>query len=221
MTPRMKGSQELPAEGWYGQEGWPEDIRSPQTNGQPEEVPRQQYMQPEEAPRTPERCKQEFPNKGPTSPKSQENMSMEQMIAVSMANKTTEEKPARSTVETVKGTTVLPKLTPPSQEPDPGVRCGVWLVKVSIFVADLSDTGTKWWRDVSDVAKVTYDRYLEATPMERLIIKVENVEDDDKYSRVKARVTTMLLDAMLDPKDSYYSACFAPISDSLQGHGCL
>ena len=49
----------------------------------------------------------------------------------------------------------------------------------------MSDTSTKWWQDVSDMAKATYDRYLYATPMDTLIIKVENFEDDDKYSRVK------------------------------------
>ena len=109
MTPRMRGhqeEQEQPEEGWFAQEGWPDEIRSPQPqpNGQHEEG----WVIPPagEAPKTPERRRQEFENKDLLSPKeSPEGMTMEQMIAMMVAvskenDKSKDEKPARTAVET-------------------------------------------------------------------------------------------------------------------------
>ena len=102
--------------------------------------------------------------------------------------------------ESVKtGITALPKLAPP--DPSGGsLDFQDWLQQISGLMSDFSDSSQVWWSAVVQVSKDAYDRWVTASPIERL-----QVEPDDrtgltegKWGRVNARACSMLLEA-LDP----------------------
>ena len=104
-----------------------------------------------------------------------------------------------STAETVKpGTNTLAEL--------PDVRGGAqsallfqdWVEVTSSVMADISEQSGSWWRAVMLVVEAAYVRWLNATPLERLTIGPEGTEDliDSRWTRLNARVTSLLLAAM-------------------------
>ena len=104
-----------------------------------------------------------------------------------------------TTAETVKpGTNTLAEL--------PDVRGGAqsallfqdWVEVTSSVMADISEQSGSWWRAVMLVVEAAYVRWLNATPLERLTIGPEGTEDliDSRWTRLNARVTSLLLAAM-------------------------
>ena len=104
-----------------------------------------------------------------------------------------------TTTETVKpGTNNLAEL--------PDVRGGAqsallfqdWVEVTSSVMADISEQSGSWWRAVMLVVEAAYVRWLSATPLERLAIGPEGTEDliDSRWTRLNARVTSLLLAAM-------------------------
>ena len=101
--------------------------------------------------------------------------------------------------ETVKpGTNTLAEL--------PDVRGGAqsallfqdWVEVTSSVMADISEQSGSWWRAVMLVVEEAYVRWLSSTPLERLAIGPEGTEDliDSRWTRLNARVTSLLLAAM-------------------------
>ena len=100
--------------------------------------------------------------------------------------------------EAVKTIAALPKLAPATAEEDPAIRCGDWLTKVSLNMADMSDTAGHWRRGVKERAETAYKIYLGSSPMARLEVKVEVDEEEKKYDRVTSRAATLLLECIPD-----------------------
>ena len=97
------------------------------------------------------------------------------------------------------GTTTLPIWTAP--DPSSGsLDFQDWLELVAGLMGDLSDTSHVWWSPVFQASRDAYERWLKATPLDRI-----RVEPDDrselvkgKWSRVNAKACAMILSA-LDP----------------------
>ena len=106
------------------------------------------------------------------------------------------EKEVEDKVESVKGPTALAKLAGVSEEPDPAIRCGDWITKISLSIADISDSAGGWWKDVRTRAERAYARYLVSDPMARLDVKVTVDSFERKYDRVRSRVATLLLESL-------------------------
>ena len=102
--------------------------------------------------------------------------------------------------ESVKtGITALPKLAPP--DPSGGsLDFQDWLQQVSGLMSDFSDSSQVWWSAVVQVSKDAYDRWVTASPIERLQVEPDDKTEliEGKWGRVNARACSMLLEA-LDP----------------------
>ena len=102
--------------------------------------------------------------------------------------------------ESVKtGITALPKLAPP--DPSGGsLDFQDWLQQVSGLMSDFSDSSQVWWSAVVQVSKDAYDRWVTASPIERLQVEPDDRTEltEGKWGRVNARACSMLLEA-LDP----------------------
>ena len=97
----------------------------------------------------------------------------------------------------------------PSLLPMPEARTGAdsavtfqdWLEVSSSVMGDLSESSSLWWHGVIEMVQNTYERWLSASPLER--INVEPVGTDKwttgKWLRVNARASIMLLSPM--PED--------------------
>ena len=71
---------------------------------------------------------------------------------------------------------------------EPATRCGSWLVRIGVCVADVSDSSGVWWKDVIVPAAMSaYQEYTAATAIVRLGVKVKVLEDSMKYTRVRAK----------------------------------
>ena len=102
--------------------------------------------------------------------------------------------------ESVKtGITALPKLAPP--DPSGGsLDFQDWLQQISGLMSDFSDSSQVWWSAVVQVSKDAYDRWVTASPIERLQVEPDDRTEltEGKWGRVNARACSMLLEA-LDP----------------------
>ena len=102
--------------------------------------------------------------------------------------------------ESVKtGITALPKLAPP--DPSGGsLDFQDWLQQISGLMSDFSDSSQVWWSAVVQVSKDAYDRWVTASPIERLQVEPDDRTEltEGKWGRVNTRACSMLLEA-LDP----------------------
>ena len=85
--------------------------------------------------------------------------------------------------------------------PDPATKmasleAGDWLTQIKPLVGDVSAKANVWWEKVIRRVTEVYNKWLEASPLERLHIVAPKEEDDRKSDRLSQRVTTMLLDAV-------------------------
>ena len=102
--------------------------------------------------------------------------------------------------ETVKtGITTFPKLA----SPDPAggsLEFQDWLQLIAGLMSDFSDSSQLWWSGVVQVSKDAYDKWVVASPIERLTVEPDERPEltEGKWGRVNARACAMLLDA-LDP----------------------
>ena len=102
--------------------------------------------------------------------------------------------------ETVKtGITAFPKLAPP--DPAGGsLEFQDWMQLIAGLMSDFSDSSQLWWSGVVQVSKDAYDKWVVATPIERLTVEPDDKPEltEGKWGRVNARACAMLLEA-LDP----------------------
>ena len=102
--------------------------------------------------------------------------------------------------ETVKtGMTAFPKLAPP--DPAGGsLELQDWMQLIAGLMSDFSDSSQLWWSGVVQVSKDAYDKWVVASPIERLTVEPDERPEltEGKWGRVNARACAMLLDA-LDP----------------------
>ena len=107
---------------------------------------------------------------------------------------------AGDAAETVKtGITTFPKLAPPN--PAGGsLEFQDWLQLIAGLMSDFSDSSQLWWSGVVQVSKDAYDKWVVASPIERLMVEPDERPEltEGKWGRVNARACAMLLDA-LDP----------------------
>ena len=102
--------------------------------------------------------------------------------------------------ESVKtGITALPKLAPPDHSGG-SLDFQDWLQQISGLMSDFSDSSQVWWSAVVQVSKDAYDRWVTASPIERLQVEPDDRTEltEGKWGRVNARACSMLLEA-LDP----------------------
>ena len=105
-----------------------------------------------------------------------------------------EEKP-----EAVRSGVVALQVLGAASLPRAAVRCGEWLTRVALTMGDLSESSDTWWASVMLSAHSYYKAHLVMTPLERLDHAVLGLESSVRYGRVRARVSTMLLEAL--PED--------------------
>ena len=82
----------------------------------------------------------------------------------------------------------LPKLGP--------VSFGDWMAIVGPLMADISSTSSVWWSSVLRSAEDAYQRWLTATPLQRLRLRVVPEEQTALWPRTAQRAITMLLTAI-------------------------
>ena len=73
-----------------------------------------------------------------------------------------------------------------------------WLEIASSVLSDVSELSGWWWKEVMEVVTRAYEAWLKATPLERLNISPSGADHlmGGKWSRLNARVASMLLSAM-------------------------
>ena len=102
--------------------------------------------------------------------------------------------------ETVKtGIIAFPKLAPP--DPAGGsLEFQDWMQLIAGLMSDFSDSSQVWWSGVVQVSKDAYDKWVVASPIERLTVEPDERSEltEGKWGRVNAHACAMLLDA-LDP----------------------
>ncbi|OLQ05931.1 Transposon Ty4-H Gag-Pol polyprotein [Symbiodinium microadriaticum] len=100
--------------------------------------------------------------------------------------------------ETVKtGITAFPKLAPP--DPAGGsLEFQDWMQLIAGLMSDFSDSSQLWWSGVVQVSKDAYDKWVVASPIERLTVEPDERPEltEGKWGRVNARACVMLLDAL-------------------------
>ena len=64
----------------------------------------------------------------------------------------------------------------PSTVAEPAVRCGRWLTRAAIGIADVSETAGAWWAEISRVAHEAFQKYQGLAPLERLGFAVSELE---------------------------------------------
>ena len=84
---------------------------------------------------------------------------------------------------------------------DSAVTFQDWVEVSSSVMGDLSESSSIWWRGVVDLVQATYEKWLAASPLERIGIEPQGSEQwaSGKWLRVNARASTMLLTSM--PED--------------------
>ena len=95
------------------------------------------------------------------------------------------------------GATALPTL----KAPDPmsgSLDFQDWLELVAGLMGDLSDSSHDWWTAVLQVSRDAYERWVKATPLDRIRVEVDERPElvEGKWSRVNARACTMILAAL-------------------------
>ncbi|CAE7237540.1 unnamed protein product [Symbiodinium sp. CCMP2592] len=95
------------------------------------------------------------------------------------------------------GTSTLTPLPELSQGAEAALQFQDWLEVTSAAMSDVSDQSATWWREVVRAVDEAYQKWLASTPLERLGVQPGGQElSETKWTRLNARVTTMLLSAM-------------------------
>ncbi|CAE7210813.1 unnamed protein product [Symbiodinium sp. CCMP2592] len=95
------------------------------------------------------------------------------------------------------GTSTLTPLPELSQGAEAALQFQDWLEVTSAAMSDVSDQSAAWWREVVRTVDEAYQKWLASTPLERLGVQPGGQElSETKWTRLNARVTTMLLSAM-------------------------
>ena len=91
----------------------------------------------------------------------------------------------------------LPKLDGPG-EVNPALRCADWLHRIQPSIHDLAPKAHGWWSLVLTEAKEAYNKWLSATPLERISIKGIPSEElrSEKFVRLESRALAMLSKAV-------------------------
>ena len=95
------------------------------------------------------------------------------------------------------GITAFPKLAPPN--PAGGsLEFQDWLQLIAGLMGDFSDSSQLWWSGVVQVTKDAYERWVTASPIERLGVEPDDRPEitEGKWGRVNARACVMLMDAL-------------------------
>ncbi|CAE7831413.1 RE1 [Symbiodinium sp. CCMP2592] len=84
---------------------------------------------------------------------------------------------------------------------DAAVMFQDWIEVSSSVMGDLSESSSIWWKGVVDLVQSTYERWLAASPLERIGVEPQGSEQwtSGRWLRVNARASTMLLTSM--PED--------------------
>ena len=90
----------------------------------------------------------------------------------------------------------FPVLKGVSEAPDPALRCGDWLATVRIKVSTMSKTADKYWNRIFDDSTSLYERFLGSGTLERLNLKFGGLENETKWSRLRAEVSGKLLESI-------------------------
>ena len=98
--------------------------------------------------------------------------------------------------ETVKGDRALQKLEAPSQAKDPATRFTDWMVRVGLEIANLSSGAKGWWDEIVESAENTYRIYLSSDTLSRPAVEITSLEDRIRFQRLRAKVTSLLLEAV-------------------------
>ncbi|OLP94859.1 hypothetical protein AK812_SmicGene23091 [Symbiodinium microadriaticum] len=106
-----------------------------------------------------------------------------------------------ATNELVKpGTTTLSQLPAATSTAESALKFQDWVEVTGAAMADVSEQSSAWWASVTRAVEDAYNRWLAATPLERLNITVNGAKEltEGRWVRVNARVCTMLLGCMQD-----------------------
>ena len=106
---------------------------------------------------------------------------------------------ASGSAELVKpGTSALAPLPELTAGCDAALAFQDWLEIAASVLSDVSELSGWWWKAVMEVVMKAYESWLKATPLERLNISPAGAEYliEGKWSRLNARVASMLLSAM-------------------------
>ena len=95
------------------------------------------------------------------------------------------------------GTTTLPALKAINPRTSP-IDVQDWLELVAAPMSDLSNTSATWWAKVRELASMTYKRWTQASPIERLNIQppFSKELEEGRYARVNARAASMIMLAL-------------------------
>ena len=88
----------------------------------------------------------------------------------------------------------LPRLDPNTS----AIGFGDWLAVVEPLMSDVSSTSAVWWRLIIQGAEDAYQRRLQATPLQRLRLRVVQDPIASQWPRTEQRSVTMLLTAIPD-----------------------
>ena len=95
------------------------------------------------------------------------------------------------------GITAFPKLAAPN--PAGGsLEFQDWLQLIAGLMGDFSDSSQLWWSSVVQVTRDAYERWVTASPIERLGVEPDDRPEiiEGKWGRVNARACVMLMDAL-------------------------
>ncbi|CAE7302803.1 ycf43 [Symbiodinium microadriaticum] len=96
------------------------------------------------------------------------------------------------------GTAALAQLPDLTAGCDAALAFQDWLEIASSVLSDVSELSGWWWKSVMEVVTRAYESWLRATPLERLNVGPSGADHlmEGKWSRLNARVASMLLSAM-------------------------
>jgi len=87
------------------------------------------------------------------------------------------------------------KLAAP-EEPKAAVRAGNWLARLEVTISEQSDSASVWWNEVMESSRVAYTAYQKALPLDKLSIEPEIRDSGSRWTRLRARTTEILLEAL-------------------------
>ena len=102
--------------------------------------------------------------------------------------------------EQVKSSAIaLPMLLGPN-EPSSGIVFQDWITQVSIPMQDLSTSSSLWWKQVLQLVQSTYNKWLSASPLERLHLEPVGHESltTSRWTRVNSRACSLVLQAITE-----------------------
>ena len=105
---------------------------------------------------------------------------------------------------------------PPVTEGNSAVKCGDWLHRISPTMTNLSRRAGQYWKRTIEVVNERYKIHQEATPLNKLTMTYEEVEEetDPRLSKVRSVITEMLLKAL--PKDLSAEAITKRLDDPMK-----